>query len=66
MLSADAPPVVPDPVTGEIKPGKTIAKTYRLEGNTLKRISSGVGALTSEVEAHPVVEEKKDKKGKKK
>ena len=66
VLSADAPPVVPDPVTGEIKPGKTIAKTYRLEGNTLKRISSGVGALTSEVEAHPVVEEKKDKKGKKK
>ena len=63
VLSADAPPVVPDPVTGEIKPGKTIAKTYRLEGNTLRRISSGVGALTSDVEAHPVAEEKKDKKG---
>ncbi len=66
VLSADAPPVVPDPVTGEIKPGKTIAKTYRLEGNTLKRIGAGVGALTSEVEAHPAVEEKKEKKGKKK
>ena len=66
VLSADSPPVVPDPVTGEIKPGKTIAKTYRLEGNTLKRIGAGVGALTTEVEAHPTVEEKKDKKGKKK
>lgn len=66
VLSADAGPVVPDPVTGEIKPGKTIAKTYRLEGNTLRRIGAGVGALTADVEAHPVVEEKKDKKGKKK
>ena len=65
VLSAEAGPVVPDPVTGEIKPGKTIAKTYRLEGNTLKRISSGVGTLTTELEAHPAAEEKKDKKGKK-
>ena len=66
VLSAESPPVVPDPETGEIKPGKTIAKTYRLEGNTLRRIGAGVGALTTEVEAHPAVEEKKDKKGKKK
>ena len=66
VLSAESPPVVPDPETGEIKPGKTIAKTYRLEGNTLRRIGAGVGALTTEVEAHPAAEEKKDKKGKKK
>ena len=66
VLSAESPTVVPDPETGEIKPGKTIAKTYRLEGNTLRRIGAGVGALTSEVEAHPRVEEKKDKRGKKK
>ena len=64
VLSAESGPVLPDPETGEIKPGKTIAKTYRLEGNTLRRIGAGVGALTSEVEAHPVVEAKKDKKGK--
>ena len=63
VLSAASPPVVPDPETGEIKPGKTIAKTYRLEGNTLRRIGAGLGALTSEVEAHPAAEEKKDKKG---
>jgi len=66
VLSAESPPVVPDPETGEIKPGKTIAKTYRLEGNTLRRIGAGVGTLTTEVEAHPAVEEKKEKKGKKK
>jgi len=63
VLAADSPPVAPDPVTGEVTPGKLIAKTYRLEGNTLKRIGAGQGALTSEVEAHPAVEEKKDKKG---
>jgi SH3-like domain-containing protein len=66
VLAADAPPPMPDPETGLIVPGKTIAKTYRLEGNITKRISSGPGALTSEVEAHPAPEPKKEKKGKKK
>jgi SH3-like domain-containing protein len=66
VLSADSPDVVPDPVTGLMTPGKLITKTYRLEGNVLRRISSGPGALTAEDEAHPAVEEKKDKKGKKK
>ena len=66
VLSADSPDVVPDPVTGLMTPGKLITKTYRLEGNVLRRISSGPGALTTEDEAHPAVEEKKDKKGKKK
>jgi hypothetical protein len=32
----------------------------------VKRIASGPGALTTEMEAHPAPEEKKDKKGKKK
>ncbi len=63
VLAADAGPVAPDPETGEIKPGRLIAKTYRLEGNSLRRIGSGVGALTTDAVAHPVVEVKKDKKG---
>jgi SH3-like domain-containing protein len=66
VLSAESPDVVPDPVTGLVTPGKLITKTYRLEGNVLRRVSSGPGALTTEDEAHPAVEEKKDKKGKKK
>jgi SH3-like domain-containing protein len=66
VLSASAAAPEPDPSTGEVTPGKTIAKTYRLEGNSLRRVSGGAGALTSEVEAHPVVEPKKDGKGKRK
>ena len=48
--------------TDEMVPGKTLARTYRLEGNTVRRIGPSGG----EAAAHPVVEEKKDKKGKKK
>ncbi len=62
VLAADAGPVTPDPATGEITPGRLIAKTYRLEGNTLRRIGAGPGALGADVEAHPAAEEKKDKK----
>jgi len=62
VLSADAPAPEPDPETGLITPGKTISRTYRLEGNTLRRM----GASSGEAAAHPVVEEKKDKKSKKK
>jgi hypothetical protein len=64
VLAADAGPVVPDPVTGAVKPGRTIAKTYRLEGNLVRRIAAP--GSKDEPEAHPVAEEKKDKgKGKK-
>jgi hypothetical protein len=66
VLSADAPAPEPDPQTGLITPGKLITKTYRLEGNITKRISTGPGALTTEDEAHPAPVEKKDKKGRKK
>jgi uncharacterized protein YgiM (DUF1202 family) len=38
VLSDDAGPVIPDPVTGAIVPQKTILKTYRLEGNTVRRV----------------------------
>ena len=68
VLAADAPAVVPDPVTGEMKPGKTVAKTLRLEGNLVRRVGGSAGApwaQGAEMEAHPVVEEKKGKKGRK-
>jgi len=64
VLAGDAGPVVPDPVTGLITPGRTIAKTCRLEGNLVRRVAPP--GSKDEPEAHPVVEEKKDKVGKKK
>ena len=64
LLAADAPPVVPDPETGAMVPGKTITRTYRMEGNFMHRITAP-GAAVEEA-AHPVFEEKKDKKGRKK
>jgi hypothetical protein len=38
VLSDESGPVIPDPVTGAIVPGKTILKTYRLEGNLVRRL----------------------------
>jgi len=64
VLAADAGPVVPDPVTGMVTPGRTIEKTYRLEGNVVRRVAPP--GYKDEPEAHPVVEEKKDKGAKKK
>jgi len=55
---------VPDAATGQIKPGKTVAKTYRLEGNICRRLIAP-GAQGPE-EFHVVTEEKKDKGKKKK
>jgi SH3-like domain-containing protein len=63
VLAADAAAVVPDPVTGTVTPGRTIEKTYRLEGNLVRRIQPP--GSHDEPEAHPVVEDKKAKKGKK-
>ena len=62
VLSGDAATPVPDPSTGAVVPGKTITKTFRMEGNFMHRI----GATAGETEAHPVAEAKKEKKGKKK
>jgi hypothetical protein len=59
VLAADAGPVVPDPVSGMVKPGRTLAKTYRLEGNLVRRIQAP--GSHDEPEAHPVAEVKKDK-----
>jgi SH3-like domain-containing protein len=62
VLADDSAPVIPDPVTGEIKPGKTIVKTYRLESNLVRRmIQPGTPAGG---EAHPAPAEKKKVVGK--
>jgi SH3-like domain-containing protein len=63
VLAGDQAIPVPDPKTGEIKPGRTVAKTYRLEGNLCRRIvAPGTG---SEALAHPDVVVEKKKKVKK-
>ena len=60
VLADDAGPVIPDPVTGAIVPGKTILKTYRLEGNYVRRVAAP-GTPTGG-EAHPEPVEKKESK----
>jgi hypothetical protein len=47
-----------------VTPGRTIAKTYRLEGNLVRRLAPP--GYKDEPEAHPVAVEKKDKGAKKK
>ncbi len=63
VLAADAGPVLPDAVTGMVTPGRTIEKTYRLEGNLVRRIVPP--GSKDDAEAHPVAEVKKVGKGKK-
>ena len=62
VLAADAGPVVPDPTTGMIKAGHTIEKTYRLEGNLVRRIQPP--GTPKDDEAHPAPDDKKAKKTK--
>jgi SH3-like domain-containing protein len=57
VLADDAGPVIPDPVTGAIVPGKTVLKTYRLESNLVRRVIAP-GTPTGG-EAHPEPVEKK-------
>ncbi len=64
VLAADSPAVTPDPASGAMIPGKTITKTYRLEGNQVHRIQPP--DTPPQEEAHPEPEEKKDRKGKRK
>jgi uncharacterized protein YgiM (DUF1202 family) len=61
VLSADAAPVVPDSTTGAIVPGKTVLKTYRLEGNITHRVLAP--GQTAPGESHPIPPEER-KKGK--
>ena len=61
VLTADAPLVAPDPVTGAVVPSQTVLKTYRLEGNLVRRLIAP-GTTPPEV-AHPQpVEEKKSRR----
>ncbi len=63
LLPADAPAVTPDPGTGAMIPSRTITRTYRMEGNFMHRILQPGAPL--ETAAHPVFEEKKERKRKK-
>jgi SH3-like domain-containing protein len=65
VLAGDQEIPVPDGTTGLIKPGRTLTKTYRLEGNICRRlIAPGTQAPA---EAHPDPEPvKKVKAGKRK
>jgi hypothetical protein len=51
VLSDEAGPVVADPVTGAVVPGKTVTKTYRLEGNLVRRVLPP--GVTAPGQAHP-------------
>jgi len=66
VLSADAPVVIPDPVTGAIVPGKTNLKTYRLEGNLVRRVLEPGSTAPMDAHPQPVAEKKKKAEAKKK
>jgi hypothetical protein len=57
VLAADAPEVIPDPVTGAVVPGKTVTKTYRLEGNYVRRLTQP--GMPAAMDAHPAAPKKK-------
>ena len=57
VLPADAPPVTPDAITGDITASRTIEKVYRLEGNVVRRVLPP--GVSSPAEAHPEPEEEK-------
>ena len=63
VLAASSPIPAPDPATGIMTPGRTITKTYRLEGSQVHRIAQP--SAPQEEEAHPNPEVKKDKKSRK-
>ena len=59
VLPADASPVVPDKVTGAVVAPRTIAKTYRLEGNITRRLLPPNTTAPDEFHPYPVAEKKK-------
>jgi hypothetical protein len=59
VLSEDAPVVIPDPVTGAVVPGKTNLKTYRLEGNLVRRLIQPGSTPPGDAHPEPVSEKKK-------
>jgi SH3-like domain-containing protein len=66
VLSDQSEPVIADPVTGAIVPGKTILKTYRLEGNLVRRVIQPGTPTGGEARPLPQVEKNKLAKTKKK
>jgi hypothetical protein len=58
VLAADQGLPVPDPETGEIKPGRTIVKTYRLEGNICRQILPPGTQPVVAAHPHPVAAKK--------
>jgi hypothetical protein len=60
VLAGDQPIPTPDPTTGLVHPGRTIDKTYRLEGNICRRLLAP--GAQPEAEAHPEPEPKKNEK----
>jgi SH3-like domain-containing protein len=59
VLSDETGPVIPDPVTGAIVPGKTILKTYRLESNLVRRVIQPGTPTGGEARPEPAAEKKK-------
>jgi SH3-like domain-containing protein len=59
VLSDEAGAVIPDPVTGAVVPGKTVLKTYRLEGNLVRRVLPPGVTAPGETHPEPVAEKKK-------
>jgi hypothetical protein len=59
VLSADASVVIPDPVTGAILPGKTNLKTYRLEGNLIRKVIEPGTTVPMDAHPEPVADKKK-------
>ena len=59
VLADDAGPVIPDPVTGAIVPGKTVLKTYRLESNLVRRVLPPGTTAPGEAHPEPVSDKKK-------
>ena len=62
LLAPDALPVVPDPVTGAMVPGKTVKLTLRLEGSLVRRISPPGTVMVDVAHPEPVTEKKKGRK----
>ena len=62
VLPADVPAVTPDPATGAVNPPRIIEKTYRLEGNQVRRLLPPDTAPPEEAHPEPVDETKKKSK----
>ena len=71
VLAAGAPMPMPDPKTGEIKPGEgkpaaLVTKTYRLEGNLCRRLLPPDTTAPDEAHLTPELKKEKQAKGKRK